>query len=387
MNYYERAKELHEDLIRIRRHIHQNAECGMDMPMTAAFVKEELKKIGCEPVEICPHTITATIGKGEKTILLRADMDALPMMEESGLDFAATNGNAHACGHDMHATGLLGAARMLKENEANLPGKVKLFFQPGEEVFKGAEAAVAAGIMEGVDAALGVHVSSTGPVGVFCYNDSKPMMASCDGFRITITGKSTHGSMPHTGIDPINIGVHIYLALQELIAREVDPAENCVLTLGKFQGGTANNIIPDTAVLEGTLRTLNPEVRKYLVGRISEVAKAVAATYRGTVEIEALSSVPPLVLNTELTKQSVEWIKQLPLPMVYPSNGVVASASEDFAIIAEKVPSAYFFLCAQAKEGPAYNAHNAKVVFNEDVLPFASSILAHCATEWLKANA
>ena len=389
MNYYERALELKDETIANRRHIHKNAETGLDLPKTKAYVMENLTEYGLEPKD-CGYGVTATLGKGGKVLLLRADMDALPMPEESGEEFACPTGKeAHTCGHDFHAAMLLTAAKMLKEKEDTLEGTIKFMFQPAEETFEGSKNMIENGILENppVDAALAYHVSpGKMPIGLFMYNDKDTMMYSVDGFKITIHGKGSHGAYPHVGVDPINIGVHIHLALQELIARESDPTHSCVLTIGQFAGGTAANIIPETAVLQGTIRTNKPEARELLVRRMKEVAEKTAAVYNGTVDIEMISEVPPLICNPKLTDEVVGYMQELGIPgLTYP--GISASASEDFAVIAEKVPSTFMYLSAgYLDERGQYPAHHPKAQFNEDVCPIGAACLAHCASQWLKNN-
>lgn len=390
MNYYERALELKDETIANRRHIHKNAETGLDLPKTKAYVMEELTEYGLEPKD-CGYGVTATLGKGGKVLLLRADMDALPMPEESGEEFACPTGKeAHTCGHDFHAAMLLTAAKMLKEKEDTLEGTIKFMFQPAEETFEGSKNMIENGILENppVDAALAYHVSpGKMPIGLFMYNDKDTMMYSVDGFKITIHGKGSHGAYPHVGIDPINIGVHIHLALQELIARESDPTHSCVLTIGQFAGGTAANIIPETAVLQGTIRTNKPEARELLVRRMKEVAERTAAVYTGTVDIEMISEVPPLICNPKLTDEVVGYMQELGIPGLTPYPGISASASEDFAVIAEKVPSTFMYLSAgYLDERGQYPAHHPKAQFNEDVCPIGAACLAHCASQWLKNN-
>ena len=390
MNYYERALELKDETIANRRHIHKNAETGLDLPKTKAYVMEELTEYGLEPKD-CGYGVTATLGKGGKVLLLRADMDALPMPEESGEEFACPTGKeAHTCGHDFHAAMLLTAAKMLKEKEDTLEGTIKFMFQPAEETFEGSKNMIENGILENppVDAALAYHVSpGKMPIGLFMYNDKDTMMYSVDGFKITIHGKGSHGAYPHVGIDPINIGVHIHLALQELIARESDPTHSCVLTIGQFAGGTAANIIPEPAVLQGTIRTNKPEARELLVRRMKEVAERTAAVYNGTVDIEMISEVPPLICNQKLTDEVVGYMQELGIPGLTPYPGISASASEDFAVIAEKVPSTFMYLSAgYLDERGQYPAHHPKAQFNEDVCPIGAACLAHCASQWLKNN-
>ena len=390
MNYYERALELKDETIANRRHIHKNAETGLDLPKTKAYVMEKLTEYGLEPKD-CGYGVTATLGKGGKVLLLRADMDALPMSEESGEEFACPTGReAHTCGHDFHAAMLLTAAKMLKEKEDTLEGTIKFMFQPAEETFEGSKNMIENGILENppVDAALAYHVSpGKMPIGLFMYNDKDTMMYSVDGFKITIHGKGSHGAYPHVGVDPINIGVHIHLALQELIARESDPTHSCVLTIGQFAGGTAANIIPETAVLQGTIRTNKPEARELLVRRMKEVAEKTAAAYNGTVDIEMISEVPPLICNPKLTDEVVGYMQELGIPGLTPYPGISASASEDFAVIAEKVPSTFMYLSAgYLDERGQYPAHHPKAQFNEDVCPIGAACLAHCASQWLKNN-
>ena len=390
MNYYERALELKDETIANRRHIHKNAETGLDLPKTKAYVMEKLTEYGLEPKD-CGYGVTATLGKGGKVLLLRADMDALPMPEESGEEFACPTGKeAHTCGHDFHAAMLLTAAKMLKEKEDTLEGTIKFMFQPAEETFEGSKNMIENGILENppVDAALAYHVSpGKMPIGLFMYNDKDTMMYSVDGFKITIHGKGSHGAYPHVGVDPINIGVHIHLALQELIARESDPTHSCVLTIGQFAGGTAANIIPETAVLQGTIRTNKPEARELLVRRMKEVAEKTAAVYNGTVDIEMISEVPPLICNPKLTDEVVGYMQELGIPGLTPYPGISASASEDFAVIAEKVPSTFMYLSAgYLDERGQYPAHHPKAQFNEDVCPIGAACLAHFASQWLKNN-
>ena len=390
MNYYERALELKDETIANRRHIHKNAETGLDLPKTKAYVMKKLTEYGLEPKD-CGYGVTATLGKGGKVLLLRADMDALPMPEESGEEFACPTGKeAHTCGHDFHAAMLLTAAKMLKEKEDTLEGTIKFMFQPAEETFEGSKNMIENGILENppVDAALAYHVSpGKMPIGLFMYNDKDTMMYSVDGFKITIHGKGSHGAYPHVGVDPINIGVHIHLALQELIARESDPTHSCVLTIGQFAGGTAANIIPETAVLQGTIRTNKPEARELLVRRMKEVAEKTAAVYNGTVDIEMISEVPPLICNPKLTDEVVGYMQELGIPGLTPYPGISASASEDFAVIAEKVPSTFMYLSAgYLDERGQYPAHHPKAQFNEDVCPIGAACLAHCASQRLKNN-
>lgn len=389
MNFYERALELREETVSHRRWLHTNAETGLQMPKAQAYIMEQLAAYGLD-AQKCGHGVTAQLGRGGgKTLLLRADMDALPMAEESGEPFACPTGTeAHACGHDFHAAMLLTAAKMLKECEDKLEGTVRFMFQPAEETFEGARDMMENGILDGVDAALAYHVGpGRMPVGIFMYNDTGTMMNSVDGFKITATGRGAHGAYPQSAIDPINIAVHIYLALEALIAREADPSKSCVMTVGQFSAGSAPNIIPDTAVLQGTIRTNDKDARALLVRRMKEVSEKTAEAYGGSAKVEMISGVPPLVCDSKLTKEIVGYMQELPIPGLMPYPGVSANASEDFASIAEKVPSTFMYLSAgyMDERGDA-TAHNPKVRFNEDVCPIGAGCLAHCAARWLENN-
>ena len=276
---------------------------------------------------------------------------------------------------------------MLKENEAELKGTVKFMFQPAEETFEGSKNMIEHGILENpkVDAALAYHVSpGQMPVGIYMYNSTGTMMYSVDGFHIEIKGKGSHGAYPQNSIDPINIAAHVYLALQSIIAREVDPSKACLMTVGKFQAGTAANIIPDTAVLEGTIRTNDKASRELLVRRMKETAIRTAETFGGTAKITMISEVPPLICDLEFTEQIVGFMKELDIPELTPYPGISASASEDFANIAEQVPSAFMYLSAGYMDDRGkYSAHNPKVQFNEAVCPIGAACLAHCAPRYI----
>lgn len=373
---FEKAMHIKEEIIAHRRWFHENAEVGLEMPKAVRYVTETLQAYGLSP-QRCGHGVVTTIGTGGKTLLLRADMDALPMKEESGETFSCQSGTAaHACGHDMHAAMLLGAAKILKDEK--LDGTVKFMFQPAEETFEGSQEMISEGVLDDVDAALAFRVApGKMPPGLFMYNSKTVMMSSVDGFRIKIRGKGGHGAYPNLTIDPIQIAVQIYIALEALIAREADPEKACVLTVGQIQGGSAPNIIPDSAELAGTLRTNDKAQRKLLVERIKQVAEGISSTYGGTVEVESLSAVAPLVCEPDLTEQMVSYLKEMKLEGY---GDISANASEDFANIAEKVPSTFIYLSAGfADERGDFSAHNPKVRFNEDVCPIGTTAYAYCA--------
>lgn len=378
------AAALQSQIVAWRRALHQMPEVGTNLPQTTAFIEKTLEELGipCK-VHRDISCVEATIGSGRKCFLLRSDMDALPVREEADVPFKSTNGCMHGCGHDMHAAILLGAAKLLKDHEAELKGTVKLLFQSGEEVFQGAKAAVEAGVLDDpkVDAAFAMHVIAMIPAGIVM--TGKEAMASVDGFKITLTGHGGHGSMPEMCVDPINAAVQVYLALQSLIAREVGGTEEAVLTIGQLSAGEAANVIPERAVLQGTLRTFKKEVRERLVARIQEVSAAVAGAYRCKCAYEVLSACPSVITDDAVTAQAETSIRAL-----FPEMQVLRSAhgmgSEDFAQITDRVPGAYFMLGA-GPEDPALRLgqHNPKIIFNEDVLSPGAAIYAKTAMDYL----
>lgn len=323
-------------------------------------------------------------------MLLRGDVDALPMKEESGLPFASQRENAHTCGHDIHGAMLLTAAKMLKENEASLKGTVKLMFQPGEETFTGAKAMIADGVLENPkpDAALGYHVGSgSAPVGLFIYNRESTLQNSSDNFRIDIQGKGGHGASPNECIDPVNIAAHIILALESVIAREVKSTQASVLTIGKVVAGNAGNIIPDTAELYGTLRCDSKEEREFLLRRLDEVVEMTEKTYRGSAKVTMVAGTPPLICDPQMVDDFVSYMKELDVPGQCEHAGMHAASSEDFSAVLSEIPGAYMFLSAGFTDGrETYNQHHPKVEFNEKVMKSGAAYLAHCATRWLEEH-
>lgn len=390
MNYLERAKAMYDTLVNDRRKLHQMPEIGMNLPMTKEYVKRQLIDMGITPTE-CGGGITATIGgqRGGAVFLLRADMDALPMIEESGLEFAATGKTAHTCGHDMHTAMLLGAAKLLKEDEAELAGTVKLMFQPGEEVAEGAKSMINSGILENpkVDAAMAVHMAAMIPAGFIGYA-SGIVNTSCDCFRIVIHGKGGHGAYPHNCIDPIQVGVHIHMALQALISRENDPQQHTSLTVGSFQAGAADNVIPDNAELSGTLRCTDEQTRTVMKKRMEEIAQLTAQTFCASAEVQFSHSISALDLDADVVDCVGTAFSSLFGRGAARVNQRL-SGSEDFAEIAARVPSAFFVLgggSPNEDEAYRYTQHHPKIRFDEKSLPFGVAAFAQGAAAWLNAH-
>ena len=390
--FMEQAIAIKDDIVEYRRVIHSNPEVGAELPKTKAYVMDKLREFGYEPEEICESGIVATIegSKPWKTFLLRADMDALPMAEATDCDFKATNGAMHSCGHDMHTAMLLGAAKLLKQNQDEIEGTVKLVFQPDEEGFTGAKKMIEAGVLQNpkVDAAMAMHVNSGTPSNlVVCGLGTS--IGGCNRFRIVVKGTGCHGALPETGVDPINIAAHIFLAIQEITSREIPATKPAVITIGKFAGGDAPNIIPNEVVMEGTIRTLEKELGEQIFSRMNDIVTSTAKMFRGEAELIELSSVPPLANNKELANEVTGYMKDIVGEQgifLFEGGGM---GSEDFASYSYEVPSLYVILGAGAKnENPLYGVpmHNEKVVFNEDVLPTGAAMHAYSAIMWLKNN-
>lgn len=381
--FLKRAQELEASMKNDRHYLHQNAEVGFDLPITTKYVMDRLKEIGLEPKEICKSGVTALIEgkKPGKTYLLRADMDALSMNEENDLEFASKTNAAHNCGHDMHTAILLGAAQILKENVDELEGNVRLMFQPNEEAFLGSRAMIEAGVLDDVDVASAMHM-------MLDYDASNYACApgffssSCDGFKITVNGKGCHGAMPHLGIDPINVGMSICTAFQQLVSRETPPKETASLTFGQFSGGNTPNIVPDKVVIQGTLRTYNAELRAKLVERMQTIVKSAGEMYGTTVEYEVLSDVPSIYVNPEMLEEVKTYLSEID-GLTLANDNFRITPSDDMAFISEKVPTVYLLLQARVKDNP-YPHHNPKVLFDESAMTWGAAMHAQCAFEWLR---
>lgn len=389
------AEELAPEMTQHRRWLHNHAECGFELKETVSYVKKALESMGYK-VQCCGKAgLVVTIGQGEKTLLLRGDMDALPVLEESGETFASTNGKMHACGHDMHTAMLLGTAKLLKSYERTLNGVVKLMFQPAEEIFEGAKDMIRNGILEDpkVDAAMMIHVATAMPIPAGTVLVSAPGITApaADYFTIRIQGKGCHGSSPHHGVDALTAAAHVLIALQEIQARELAADEEAVLTVGTFHGGTAENVIADTASLGGTIRTYNEETRAYLKERIAQIASSVASAFRASALVEFGSGCPTLVNDGKLCEEVAGYLKELLGPAgaltaeeLNPGGKNRGGGSEDFAYVSQEVPSLMLALAAgEPEKGYSYPQHHPKVRFDEKVLPIGAATFAYTALRYL----
>ena len=402
--FLKEAAAFEQELVEKRHYLHRHAETGFDLHDTVAFVKAELEAMGYEPQECGKAGLVVNAGgkKPGKVFLIRGDMDALPMAEQADVDFPSETGKMHACGHDMHATMMLGAAKLLKAHEDEIEGTVKLMFQPAEEIFEGAHDMVEAGVLKNpdVDAALMIHVMAGQPfpAGTVIVSDGGISAPGADYFTILVQGKGCHGSMPNAGVDPVNVAAHIITALQELHARELALVDEAVLTIGKIHGGQVGNVIPDTVEMEGTIRTYDEDVRAFIKQRMTEIAKGIAATFRAEAEVTFTRGCPVLKNDDDLSACSAKYVKELLgqekaftqaqlMAMAGSGKAQKAAGSEDFAYVSQEVPSIMLALAAgEPDKGYQYPQHHPKVKFDEAVLSPGSAVYAYTAMRWLEEH-
>lgn len=379
-----RAQDMKEDLTGLRRRIHSHPELGFQEKETTALVREELIALGLEVLPLDLKTGVVGLlrggGSGPDTVTaLRADMDALPVTEKTGVAYVSQNpGVMHACGHDGHVAALLGAARLLVGMKERISGMIKFFFQPAEELLTGAQALIRAGCLENpqVDRIVAIHgwpEIALGKIGIH----PGPYMASADRFEIRIQGAGGHGAYPHRAKDPVLAAAHTVVALQAVISRETDPLDRAVLSVCTLEAGRAFNVIPDEAVLCGTVRCENERVRKAIEEKISRIIRGTAEAFGCEAKMEWTGLVPPLVNDEEVSRMIADaaeavlgpgHVEDLPRPTM---------GSEDFAVYLEHVPKGAFFRVGLGVTGrEPMTLHNDHFDFNDDALPAGAAVLA-----------
>lgn len=386
MDYIKLSKENEDLCIQIRRDLHMIPELELDLPKTSKYVKDKLEEWNIPYTEYINGNGIVALIEGDEPgdcIGIRADMDALPVTEETGLEFASTHeGKMHACGHDSHTAILLTAGKIINENKDKLKGCVKLIFQPGEEIPGGAKPMIDEGALENPRPKYmigqhggGLYEEPTGTIGF----KENALMASMDRFSIRVNGKGGHGAHPHTSIDPIIISGEILLGLQKIISREISPVDNGLVSVCKIQGGTSQNIIPDYVDMLGTARSLDEETRDIIEKRIGEISKGIAETYGGTVDYNYERMYPVLNNDPEFTRHVKEIAKKL-----FPNNVVdipkPTMGGEDMAFFLQEVPGTYVFISNlyPHKDGKFYSNHNSK--FDLDEREFYKGVSLFVAT-------
>jgi amidohydrolase len=382
------AKSIADEVVADRRAIHARPELAYQERETAALVEARLGELGIEFRGGVGETGVIGLVRGARpghTVLLRADMDALPITEESEAPYASQNsGVMHACGHDGHTAMLLGAARILQERRTQFAGVVKLMFQPAEEGGAGAVKMINDGLLDDppVDAAFAIHVNHETPTGTMIARGG-PLMAGANSFTITVTGRGGHASRPQHAVDPVVVASQIVVALQTLVSREVEPGVPAVITLGALQAGTAFNVIPDRAKIMGTIRAYDQGVMERLEARIDAVAKGVASALRAEAKVEIHMHYPPTINNEAMAELAGGAIRELGITVV---QGSPIMAAEDFSFVLQRVPGAMLGLGVRnsswAQPKPV---HTAQFDLDEDALSLGAAAYAAMALEFLSS--
>ncbi len=384
--------EMVPGMVAMRRDLHQHPELAFEEVRTSRIVAQRLQALGLEVQTGVAKTGVVGLLRGgasqgdAKTIAIRADMDALPIYELNDVDYRSTiDGKMHACGHDGHVSIALAVADILSKRREELAGDVKFIFQPAEEVIGGAEPMVKEGAMQGVDSVIGLHLISNytlGRVGV----RAGTVFASADKFVLMVKGKGGHAAMPHGTVDPIVVAANIITTLQTLISRETSPFSPAVVTIGTIHAGTAFNIIPENAELQGTMRAYSAEHREKLIRRIGEVARGVANAMGASCEVQFMIGCPPCTNDAAMTelvhKAAVASVGEKDVDS---SEEVMTTGSDDMAHFLNTVPGCYFIVGAQNEEkGAKYPHHHPRFNIDEDAMPVGVEVLARAAIEYLK---
>ena len=375
--------DLKEELVALRRDFHENPELGFEEVRTSGVVADYLRNLGLEPrTGIAKTGVTADI-VGElpgPTILIRADMDALPILEETGLEFASrTPGKMHACGHDGHTAILMVTAKVLVARKSSLRGTVRVLFQPAEEGPGGAAPMIAEGVLEGVDAALGLHLwldLNTGHVN-FCPG---PMLAATDELDMKVIGVGTHAASPHDGVDPITTAAHIITATQTMLTRGLEAKQPKVLSITKFHAGNTHNVIPPFAELGGTLRTYNEDLRSKTKQKFEKLARCTAEAHGAEIELHWREGYPVLINDPGVTAVVEEVCQELlSVAPIDQRPDARSMGGEDMAYYLQKVPGCFFFLGAYNEAVEAkYSHHHPRFTVDEDSLPIGVELFLAC---------
>lgn len=380
-----RSESMQAHLIAIRRDIHAHPELGFDTVRTAAIVEQELLRLGLTPQTGVGRTgvmVDITGAQPGKTVLLRADMDALPIHEQTGLPFSSIwPGKMHACGHDIHTATLLGVAAILADLRSQLHGTVRLIFQPAEETPEsGAQAMIAAGAADGIDVAITLHNKPELAAGEIALTRGAST-ASSDEFDVVIHGKSTHAARPHMGTDPIIAAASLVTQLQTIVSRELDPANSAVLTIGHIHGGTTHNIISDSCLIQGTIRAKSPQARAHMEDAFRRICAGVALSLNTRIEVNYQRGVPPL-MNDDALIDALEPIlsHQFGKPVVAKSSS--SFGAEDFSLFTERVPGCQIHIGSGAP-GRDDHLHNSDYQPDERSIHAGTQALARIAIDLL----
>ena len=381
-------QQIFPEIVNIRHQIHSNPELAHEEHATASLVSDVLIKYGYDVTQHISGTGVSAIldsGKLGKTVALRADMDALPIQEDTTLSYQSKNtGKMHACGHDGHTATLLAAACALAQCKNQFKGKIKFIFQPAEETGTGAAAMIKAGILDNpkVDAIFGYHNTPKSEAGVF-RTKSGCIHASQDVFTITVHGRGGHGAQPQLTIDPIYIGSLIIQAMQGIVSRLISPTEPVVVSVTQFHAGTTHNVIPDEATINGTIRAVNAEIRCMVKQKLKDIATDLATAFGATAKIDFSYCFPPTMnspIETQLAYKTAQHILGDDKAFILSDPGM---ASEDFSYYLEQIPGCFFWVGTGFKD---LNVHNSHYEFNDAIIPIASEVLAKIAINYLNSS-
>lgn len=372
-------KEFLKKLIDDRHFLHMNPELSGEEIATAEFIKEKLKEHNIKIIETnLKNGVVAEIGQGDRVVALRADIDALPIEEESGVVYhSKVKGKMHACGHDFHTISLIGAAILLKENEDELKGRVRLIFQPEEEINSGAVKMIEENVLEGVSCIIGFHNKPDIPVGFIGIKEG-PLMAGVEQFEVEIRGVGTHAAAPHNGNDPIVTASQIITGLQSIVSRHISPLETAVVSVTKIEAGKTWNIIPDRVKLEGTIRTFSEKVREETKKLFEQIIKNYSAAVNQEAEIKWISDGSPVDNNEKMAKILKKEISKF-AKVIEPE---IMMGGDDFARYQEKVPGLYAFIGT----GCPYEWHHPSFLIDDKALPYAINYFITGAKAMLETN-
>ncbi len=389
VDFKAQAEALRDELIARRRDLHQHPEIAFEEVRTAGIVAKELTDLGLEVTTGVGRTGVVAMLEGEAsgpTVLVRADMDALPVQEETGADYTSRiPGKMHACGHDGHTAIALAVAKMLSGQREQMAGRVKFVFQPAEEIAGGAKAMIKDGVLENPrpDVSLGLHLWNTLPLGYVAVTDG-PSMAGSSSFSIVIKGYGAHAASPHLASDPVQCAVQIVSALQTIVSRNVDPLETAVVSVTTLRAGTADNIIPQEAEVRGTIRAFKPEVRALIEGRMYVIVENAGRMMNCSTHLSYLDGTIPVINDAKVGAK----VREAMLPIIGDPDLILTDeqtmGAEDMGYLMDDVPGMYFFVGSANKARKLdYGHHHPKFDFDEDALPFAAALLANSVAAYV----
>ncbi len=388
IDFMTEAEALREELIARRRDFHKHPELGFEEVRTAGIVAQELTRLGLEVQTGVGKTGVVGLLEGGRegpTVLVRADMDALPIQEENGFDFSSVNpGKMHACGHDGHTAIALGVVKLLSGHRDAIAGRIKFVFQPAEEIVGGAKAMVADGVLDNPrpDVTLGLHLWNRSPLGWVGVGDG-PVMAGASIFKLVVKGKGGHGASPHLAVDPVVCAAQLITAFQTIVSRNLDPLGNAVVSVTKLQAGTATNIIPEEVELQGTIRTYKSEILDLVKRRMQELSNSIAQGMECSASLSITDGTRPVRNNPEVAERVRNALGQIVSPEGFDQTERTMGA-EDVGFFMDDIPGMYFFVGAEVPNREEYYGHHhPRFDFDENALPLSVALMSAAVAEYV----